>query len=240
MRLNDDVYVLSLPMNYGGETHPLNLSLILDQANGPTLVDAGLPGQETLIEAALAEAGVAVRDLRRIIITHQDMDHVGSLHALVEASGARVLAHTVEIPYIDGHLRPLKVPSPEMLAQRPELAALRGRYKPTPVDEPLEDGAHLDLAGGVRIVFTPGHTPGHMSLYLERTRTLIAGDALTAEEGQLHGPSPRPTLDMAEARRSVRKLAQLAVQTIVCYHSGVVSENAEEQLRRVAEEESGE
>ena len=90
----------------------------------------------------------------------------------------------------------------------------------------------------MRVVFTPGHTPGHMSLYLERTKTLLAGDALLADDGRLMGPNPSPlvTPDLALAYRSVQKLAELDVQTIVCYHGGVVQVEANEQLRRVAQE----
>src|SRR5207248_5736157 len=104
--LNDDLYMLALPMQRDGQTFDLNLSLVLDPAHGPTLVDAGLPGQQGAIATALAEAGVGVQDLARIVLTHQDVDHVGSLHELVRASGARVLAHEVEAPFIDGSERP--------------------------------------------------------------------------------------------------------------------------------------
>jgi glyoxylase-like metal-dependent hydrolase (beta-lactamase superfamily II) len=237
MKLNDDVYVLTLPLNVNGQSRQLSLTLIQDATYGPTLVDTGLPGQAGAIDAALAEAGVRVQDLKRIILTHQDLDHVGSLRDLVRATGARVLAHAAEVAYIDGTLRPMKW-TPELLAQIPELRALIDSWRPTPVDEHLHDGTRLDLAGGVRVIFTPGHTPGHISLYLERTRTLISGDTLLANEGQLMGPNPTPqvTLDLALALRSVQKLAQLDVQTIVCYHGGVVDTDASGQLRRVAQE----
>jgi glyoxylase-like metal-dependent hydrolase (beta-lactamase superfamily II) len=88
----------------------------------------------------------------------------------------------------------------------------------------------------VRVIFTPGHTPGHICLYLERSKILIAGDALTAGDGQLRGPNVAATPDMPAASQSVRKLAELDVQTIVCYHGGVVGEDASGQLRRVAQE----
>jgi glyoxylase-like metal-dependent hydrolase (beta-lactamase superfamily II) len=234
MRLNDDVYLLALPMTFNGQTSQLNLPLILDAASGPTLVDTGLPGQAGLIDAALAEAGLRVQDLKRIILTHQDLDHIGSLHDLVQASGARALAHEIEAPYIDGRLQLVKM-TPQTLEQRPELRAVLDNLKPTPIDEQLQDGTRLDLAGGVRVIFTPGHTPGHICLYLERTRTLITGDALTADNGQLNGPNERATPNLALAWQSVRKLAQLDVQTIACYHGGVVHEDANGQLRRLAE-----
>jgi glyoxylase-like metal-dependent hydrolase (beta-lactamase superfamily II) len=235
MQINDDLYVLELSFERNGQTSVFNASLILDAAHGPTLVDTGLPGQIELIGAVLAEAGLQIGDLRRIIITHQDIDHVGSLHDIVSATGARVLAYSAEVPTIDGSLPP-RFARPETLAQRPELRAVAERFRPTPVDQPLEDGMRLDLAGGVYVVFTPGHTPGHMCLYLERTRTLLAGDALSASDGQLSGPNPGATQDMPAAARSIQKLAALDVATIVCYHGGVVSADAQQQLQRVAEE----
>jgi glyoxylase-like metal-dependent hydrolase (beta-lactamase superfamily II) len=233
MKLNDDLYVLPLPIERDGQTMFLNTSLVLDAAQGPALVDTGLPGQHDAVAAALAEAGLSVADLRRIILTHQDIDHVGSLHELAQASAARVLAHAVEAPFIDG-TRPPRFATPEMLAQRPELRPIVERFRYTPVDEQLEDGSRLDLAGGVRVIFTPGHTPGHMCLYHERSGTLIAGDSLTAEAGKLMGPNPGATPDMALAMQSVRKLAELDVRAIVCYHGGVVADGAGEQLRRLA------
>jgi glyoxylase-like metal-dependent hydrolase (beta-lactamase superfamily II) len=238
MKIADGVHVLPIPRGSRQADGFLNLTLILDDENGNALVDTGLPGQEEEISSALADAGIGVQDLNRIIFTHQDLDHVGSGAALVRQSGAKVLAHNVEAPYIDGGLRPLK-PTPEMLEQRPQMREMMQRLEPIDVDESLEDGERLDLAGGIRVIFTPGHTPGHVSLYLEGPRVLVAGDALTAEEGHLNGPNPPVTLDMDEAAQSVKRLAELDLETIVCYHGGVVNEDANGQLNRVVEESSG-
>jgi glyoxylase-like metal-dependent hydrolase (beta-lactamase superfamily II) len=235
VKLSDELYVLPLPVVRDGQTNYLNLALVLDQTEGPTLIDAGLPGQEGAVAEALAPLGLRVEQLRRIILTHQDLDHVGSLAALARASGARVLAHRVEAPAIDGSQTP-RFAAPEVLAQRPEMRAVAEQFQPTPVDELLEDGTRLDLGGGLVAVFTPGHSPGHTSLYHEPTKTLITGDALTSNHGVLHGPNPGFTPDMAGAARSARKLAGLDVRTIVCYHGGVVSHDAGGQLRRVAQE----
>jgi glyoxylase-like metal-dependent hydrolase (beta-lactamase superfamily II) len=239
MRVNADLYVLPLPLPRSGPPFPLNVCLIIDADGGPTLVDTGLPGQLGEIAAALAEAGLAVGDLRRIILTHQDYDHIGSLHDLVAVSGAEVLAHSVEAPAIDGRALP-RFATPEALASRPELGAAAEAFRPTPIDRELQDGDRLDLAGGVRVVFTPGHTPGHSSLYLERSKALISGDALTAADGRLQGPNPAATEDMALAAASIRRLAELDVTTIVCYHGGIVDDDAGGQLRRVAEEMAAE
>jgi glyoxylase-like metal-dependent hydrolase (beta-lactamase superfamily II) len=235
MRLTNGVYVLPIPRGPQEADSYLNLTLIVDEDNGTTLVDAGLPDQTEAIGAALVEAGIGVRNLRRIIFTHQDLDHVGSGAALVRQSGARVLAHSADAPYIEGRLRPLK-PSPEMLQQRPQMRKVLERLEPVAVDEHVENGTRLALAGGTRVVFTPGHTPGHISLYLEGSKILIAGDALTAEGGYLNGPNPWATLDMSTAIRSTQRLADLDIDTIVCYHGGVVSEDANGQLRRILRE----
>jgi glyoxylase-like metal-dependent hydrolase (beta-lactamase superfamily II) len=239
MRVANGVYVLPIPRSRQESENFLNITLIMDEQNSNTLVDAGLPGQAEAIGGALAEAGTGVRDLRRIIFTHQDLDHVGSGAALVHQSGARVLAHSADAPHIDGSLRLLK-PSSEMLEQRPQMREVLERLEPVGVDEHLEDGERLDIAGGIRVIFTPGHTPGHLSLYLERSKVLIAGDALRAERGSLNGPNPSMTLDMRAALQSLRTLADLDIDTIVCYHGGVVSENANGQLQRVIQEVSRE
>jgi glyoxylase-like metal-dependent hydrolase (beta-lactamase superfamily II) len=240
MRVANGVHVLPIPRGSPREPESfLNLTLIIDEDNGHTLVDAGLPDLTDAISAALAEAGIVVRDLRRIIFTHQDVDHIGSGAALARQSGAQVMAHSADAPYIDGSLRPLK-PSPEMLEQRPHMREVLERLEPVGVDEQVENDSHLELAGGTQVIFTPGHTPGHISLYLERSKVLIAGDALTAQGGYLNSPNPSLTLDIHTAIRSIRRLVDLDIDTIICYHGGVVSEDANGQLRRVLQEATSE
>ena len=96
MRITNGVYVLPIPRSPQEVDSYLNLTLIVDEDNGTTMVDAGLPDQTEAIAAALVEGGIGVRDLRRIFFTHQDLDHVGSGAALVRQSGARVLAHSAK------------------------------------------------------------------------------------------------------------------------------------------------
>ena len=233
MRLNDDVYVLESSTLFGGQPLTVNLSLVVDAVRGAMLVDTGAPGQEVAIATAMAEVGVGLGKLRRIVLTHQDLDHVGSLHAMVEATGAQVLAHEVEGPFIDGS-QPPRFARAELLERGPEFRPLVESLRPTVVDRLLADGERLELAGGVRVVSTPGHTPGHLCLYLERRRTLIAGDALVAHRGRVYGPSTKFSADLPAARESVQKLAELDVRAVVCYHGGVVDDDANGQLRRLA------
>jgi glyoxylase-like metal-dependent hydrolase (beta-lactamase superfamily II) len=233
MRVANGVYVLPIPRSPQEPESFLNLTLIVDEQNGNTLVEAGIPDQMEAISAAVVEAGIGVRDLRRIIFTHQDLDHVGSGAALVRQSSARVLAHLADAPYIEGELRPLKV-TPEMLERRPQMREVLERLEPVAVDEQVEDGTRLNLAGGTKVI----STPGHICLYLEQPKVLIAGDALTAEDGSLNGSNPSMTPQMGTAIQSIRRLAELDVDTIVCYHGGVVSKDANGQLRRVVRKAS--
>ena len=237
MRVANGVYVLPIPRSPQEPESFLNLTLIVDEQNGNTLVEAGIPDQMEAISAAVVEAGIGVRDLRRIIFTHQDLDHVGSGAALVRQSSARVLAHPADAPYIEGELRPLKV-TPEMLERRPQMREILERLEPVRVDKQVEDGTRLNLAGGTKVISTPGHSPGHICLYLEQPKVLIAGDAPTAENGSLNDPNPSMTPQMGTAIQSIRRLAELDVDTIVCYHGGVVSKDANGQLRRVVRKAS--
>ena len=214
----------------------MNLSVILDAEKGATLVDTGLPGQAAMVLEKLAAEGISKSDLKRILITHQDVDHIGSMKALKEATGAEVLALDVEVPYIDGTLPSPKMPPPERLEQNPEFKAMLDALERCPVDVVLKDGEVLDLAGGVTVIATPGHTFGHTSLYLNRTKTLITGDALTSSNGTLAGPMEMATPDMATAMASVKRLAEFDVKQIVAYHGGLVDQDANGQLRRVAAE----
>jgi glyoxylase-like metal-dependent hydrolase (beta-lactamase superfamily II) len=89
------------------------------------------------------------------------------------------------------------------------------------VDRTLEDGEELPFCGGITIIHVPGHTPGHICLYIRQSKTLVAGDALSAEGGKL-GPLPNfASLDWRLALRSLDKLVGYDIDTVICYHGGV-------------------
>jgi glyoxylase-like metal-dependent hydrolase (beta-lactamase superfamily II) len=95
---------------------------------------------------------------------------------------------------------------------------------------PVADG---DEVFGLRIVGTPGHTPGHVSVFDPSTGVLVAGDALRTT-GWLVGPDPQYTADQARAAESVRKLATLDVRTILPGHGAPLTSGAAEELRKLA------
>lgn len=211
-----------------GTPMTLHLSLILDPVEGPTLVDTGFPGMLELLRAALQAEGVALGDVRRVLVTHHDLDHIGLLPDVVRESGAQVWASAAEVSFVQGEQAPQKRPGTPPLSGLPDIR----------VSRVLGDGEVLPLAGGVRVLATPGHTVGHTSFLVEQDGVLITGDALTSEDGTLNSFNPQFTPDQSLARQSVRRLAEHsgAVRVIQTYHGGSVSEDAAGQLRRVAGE----
>jgi len=235
MRVNQDLCMLPVSMEFHGRTMVMNLSLILDDEHGHILVDAAMPNNEKQIETAIAAEGFPLASIKHILVTHQDIDHIGSLFAIQQATGATVYAHRIEVPYIEGKLRSVKYPSPERLKANPGFKEMLDGLVRCPVDKMLEDGDILDFAGGIRAILTPGHTPGHTSFFLERSKALILGDAMTSENGTLNSFNPDATPDHGEATESIRKLADLPeVTAIIAYHGGLVDDDPLGQLKRIA------
>jgi len=243
MKLADGVEVLELPMqSLMGRTviHP---TLIWDD-DTVVLVDAGFPGQLPQIREAMARADVPFDRLDKVIITHQDIDHIGSLPDIVRESSHKVevLSHEEERPYIEGRKPLIKMNQErlsKMLASLPEerrqqMEALFGNPPNARVDTVVADGEVLPYCGGITVIFTPGHTPGHICLYLNRSKILITGDALVAVDGELHGPNPQATYDLDSALKSLKKLTQYDIETMICYHGGVYRDNANERLEELA------
>jgi glyoxylase-like metal-dependent hydrolase (beta-lactamase superfamily II) len=238
MRIAEGLEILELPMSFMGGDGTINPVLIWDE-NSAVLVDAGFPGQVQLIKKAVETAGVSFETLSHIVITHQDLDHIGSLSGLQKAlgQGTRVIAHVDEKPYIEFEKMPIKM-TPERIARMKN--NLKGsrygsvndliRELKSKVNHTVDDGDEIDVCGGIKIIHTPGHTPGHICLYLKKYKILIAGDALNVENGALTGPNAPFTLDMEVAGRSLIKLLDLELEGIICYHGGMIGPEANGQL----------
>lgn len=237
MKIAKGVDSLELTGNQGN-IHP---TLIWDE-DEVILVDAGYPGQLEEIRTAMHEAGVPFSKLTKIIITHQDFDHIGSLKEVLMDHKIKVITHQEEKPYIVGEKRLIKM-TPERLAkmfellpesQHQEAEATLFESLRSNVQQEVKDGELLPYCGGITVIHTPGHTPGHICLYLMESKTLITGDALNLVNGQLVGPNPVFTADMELAKESVRKLTKYDIETVICYHGGVTNDNVNQRLRELA------
>lgn len=201
----------------------VNVYLIVD-ADGLTLIDTGLARSGKKILSYMASLGYSPQDLKRIVITHADGDHVGGLAALKAASGARVYASPIEAETIaTGRMsRGLKLRGLQKWLFA--AVALLFKFKPVAVDERVADGQVLPVLGGLRVVATPGHTPGHISLYAPSAGALFAGDSLASGADGLRLPPGATTWDEAKALESVRLQAQLGARIVCPAHGPVVKD----------------
>jgi len=192
------------------------------------LFDTGLPGQLELIRIAIEKAGFSLERITGIILTHHDMDHVGCAKQLKEI-GVKIMAHEKETPYIQGEAL-----SPKLLKMEEHLNEMSEEEKAfyfrmkkgasnfyVPVDKSLKDNDVLPYCGGIEVIYTPGHTPGHISLLLKDSNVLITGDAANTSEGKITGPNPAHTLDMPKAMESFEKLMKLNLDFVISYHGGL-------------------
>lgn len=197
-----------------------NCFLIADPV--PTLVDSGTPMGAGKIATYLSGLSLSLNDVRRLILTHHDIDHIGSAQELRRVTGMEVYLHPLDLPYVLGEKR--RKPLVKVL-----LAAVFGRrmrYGPPRATLPLENGQILE---GIHVIHTPGHTPGHVCLL--HSGVLFCGDAIVT--GEKFRISPRLlTQDPSAARQSVRKLLDYDFDTAVSGH-GKPATGAKAKMERL-------
>lgn len=236
----DPIHVLTLPRG----TSALHPTLILDGEQS-LLVDTGLPDTLDQLSQELARYGVNPQSLSAVLITHHDIDHLGNLKALKAINPALiVITSDGEVPFVEGRVAAQKlqdIASGKLVIgdEQKAWADTMARVFPTlstPVDEVVQDGDVLTLADGIEIIATPGHTPGHISLYHHATQTLISGDALNLNQGQLSGPNSRMTHDLDLAKTSLKRLASYPLRRVIAFHGGSVEgQHLNEQLKALSQ-----
>lgn len=206
---------------------------LLREADGLTLIDTGLPGSAPQI---LAAAKALNAPIRRILITHAHNDHVASLDALVaELPDAEVMSSARTARFLAGE---------RSLDPDEAQDVLRGGYT-TVATRPtrfIEDG---DVVGALRVVASPGHTPGHLSFLDERDGTLIAGDAFHTQAGlavtgtmRLLFPFPAmATWHKPSALASAKRLLALKPSRLATGHGRVLENPAVAMAAAIAEAE---
>jgi glyoxylase-like metal-dependent hydrolase (beta-lactamase superfamily II) len=210
-----------------------NAYLIADE-DGLTLIDTGLPGAGKKILEQIRALGRRPDEIARIVLTHQHADHVGGAAALLAASGAEVWAQALDTPAIEG-AGPRDHPTGPLglifaVFIFPRLRSVR-------VTRELIDGEILPVLaseGGLRVVATPGHTLGHVSLYLPSRKLLFAGDALR-HAGEKVRPSPKMfNRDHAQALRTFASLTRLEIAASLPGHGAPIMSGAGERLAQTA------
>ncbi|HSL75760.1 MAG TPA: MBL fold metallo-hydrolase [Candidatus Limnocylindrales bacterium] len=222
----------------GGSTL-VNGYLVAD-STGVTIIDAGLPGYWKQLPGELARMGRSMDDVRGVVLTHGDTDHVGFAQRLRQERGVPVYVHAADAPRARG-----EVTKPSTGWGKVKVGALlgflwyagrQGGLRVPPVREvvPVDDGATLDLPGSPRLIHIPGHTPGSAAIHVPAVDALFVGDALTTRDVLTGDGGPRIapfTLDPASARASWDKLDGIDARWVLVGHGDPWDRGVAEALR---------
>ena len=202
-------------------------SYLVEDAGGLTIIDAGLSGHWRELEQELKQLGYSLDDVRGIVLTHGDTDHIGFAERLRERNGIVVHVHELDAARARGEVKkpnsgwgPVKV---RPLVGFLWYSARHGGLRIRPVREvtTFADGEVLDLPGSPRIIHLPGHTPGSVAVHVPAVDALFVGDAMTTGNvltGE-QGPRPAPfTLDPEGALASLAKLEAVQATWVLPGH----------------------
>ena len=219
----------------------VNVYLVEDAA-GVTIVDAGLPGHWRELEQELTQLGRSLDDVRGIVLTHGDSDHIGFAERLRQQKGIAVRVHELDAARARGEV---KKPNPGWgpIKVRPLMrflwyGARHGGLRIRPVREvtTFADGDVLDLPGSPQIIHVPGHTPGSVAVHIPAVDALFVGDAMTTGNvltGET-GPRPAPfTLDPKSALASLDKLEAVVATWVLPGHGAPWPGGVAEAVRQI-------
>ncbi|DAC72605.1 MAG TPA: MBL fold metallo-hydrolase [Thermoplasmata archaeon] len=191
------------------------------------LIDTGMPHKtKKIIRYITDELQRSPSDLKTIILTHCDIDHIGNALELRSLTGAKIAAHPYDAEIIAGK-KMRKTPKGGMKI----LFKLLGSFlqvKPFPVDRLINEG---DTLSGLAVLHMPGHTSGSIALYDSKRNVLFIGDTLGFRDGVVQGPSKNVTLDMEQANQSVEKLKDLNFTVMLSGHGAPVRSDASAKVQ---------
>lgn len=221
--------MLDINFEYNNEIRKIYPVVLIDDLE-VILVDCGYPGFLPMLENEMKSKGINPASLTKVIITHHDDDHMGALYEIKKKyPKIQVVASEMESDYISGRKKSLRlIQAEDVLKTLPEEQKQFGiefidilkKIKPVDVDLTVNDGEDFNWGGGVRIIATPGHTPGHISLLLKESNFIVTGDAAVVENGKLVVANPNYSLDLKQAEASLEKIISMKPDRYYCYHGG--------------------
>lgn len=206
-------------------------SYIVDGDEGVTLIDTGLPNRHGNVVEALSSIGRSVRDIRAIAITHAHADHYGGAAALKSASHAPLFASHIDAPAIRGDEPTTPPPVFSRFRFLKPILSMSPGADPVEVDHLVSESDTAGLPEDVKVINTPGHTPGHVSFLLDRAGgVLFVGDAAVAtrrgviKRGVFNASTP-------SVDASLQHLAELEFEVALFAHSRLVAAAASGAFR---------
>lgn len=185
-----------------------------------TIIDAGAPGSSKRVFSAIYALGHTPQMVKHILITHADIDHIGSLAGLASASGAAIYAGIESKAHIEARTSPEHLPAIASVIINPLMKLF---VKPARVTQVISDGEQLDIGGGITAYHTPGHTPDNYNFYWHAKDALFTADLLNtrfgARLGELKISPPRISWDMAAVKQNALKMLDLK-PAIICVGHG--------------------
>jgi glyoxylase-like metal-dependent hydrolase (beta-lactamase superfamily II) len=240
MRITQNIHSID------GLEHPLGAGLVPylveETPHDLTLVDSCFLAQFPRLEQGIHDEGYDIRDVKRLILTHIHPDHIQAANEVKKVSGAEIYSHWAEADYLKKDPPYNGPPTPNMIHNMlvksgktmEDVAKKFGFREPDPisVDRRLKDG---DSVGRLKVIHTPGHTPGHISLFAEEDKAIIGGDCLFKTAFGLSLPFPDVTIDPVAALISVRRITQIGFDKLLLAHQdSPLLENAQRAVSQAA------
>lgn len=206
----------------------INAFAFVDDDGTVTLVDAGLKGAPRRLVASLSEMGKRPSDVTRILITHAHPDHGGGARSMRERTGAPVHVHEDDAHY----LRDGRTPPPDPAQPLAKVIGMLSRSQPSaPVDETFLEGDVIGVAGGVRVLHTPGHSPGHCSFLHEQSGILITGDALFNFRHRISYSMSFACSNFAQSKETADRLGEADYEIAAFSHGPEIRDHARDAVR---------
>ncbi len=223
-------------------TSSLVNSYIVEEGGRLTVVDTGLPGQWKDFEKELAAMGRTVDDVRAVVLTHGDIDHVGFAERLRRDHGVPAWVHPLDASEARGESKKPPAPRDPMrigaMTSFMIFAMRKGGFRQHPIKEVMtfEPGATLDVPGSPRVIPMPGHTPGSVVYHFAGVDALFVGDAMTTRSvvtGKV-GPALGPfTVDRAKTLESLAALDGLTARWVLPGHGPEWTKGVTEAVRAI-------
>ena len=190
------------------------------------LIDSGPPMSARHVFRYVESIGHRPEELRVVLMTHGHPDHVGAARSIVKRTGALVFAHS-------GDARVQRRTGRRYLGGAGGVLTGVPLVRSTQVHEPVEHGQVTDLLGGLRVVHTPGHTPGSVCYLLEREGLLFSGDTLFSNGERVSRTVPFPGYNRADYVASLRSLAEMDFGILCGGHGAPLLRGASRRLREL-------